>query len=200
MADLTHFAIVDDPKRTRILDSALKVVLAHGYHHTTMDDVARAAEMSRPALYLLFRNKTDIFRAVATRMLGEAARRVAAVMLGDAPLCERLYRAVDEHLIEMMCEIQKSPHGAELLDLKNELAKDLIETFHRDLRDVFGDAIAAEARARKVDLKARGLCAEVLAELLLDGLEGMKARTPSAEAQRVAARQLVQVIEIAVRA
>lgn len=177
----------------------MKVVLSYGYHHTTMDDVARAADMSRPALYLLFRNKADIFRAVATRMLRETSRRVADVMKGPGALGDRLYRAIDEHMIEMMCEIHKSPHGAELLDLKNELAKDLIEEWHRVLAGIFEEAIAAEAEHRQVDLKARGLCAGMLAELLIDGLEGMKMRTPSADAQRAAARQLVRVIEIAVQ-
>ena len=42
----------------------MKVVLAYGYSRTTMDDIARAAEMSRPALYLLFRNKAEIYRAM----------------------------------------------------------------------------------------------------------------------------------------
>ena len=41
-----------DPKRARILDGAMKVFLAYGYSRVTMDDIARAAEVSRPALYL----------------------------------------------------------------------------------------------------------------------------------------------------
>lgn len=199
LADLSHFTQEDDPKRIRVLDSAMKVVLAHGYQHTTMDDVARAAEMSRPALYLLFRNKADIYRAVASRMFNQTSCRVADVMSGDAPLGERLYRAIDEHMIEMVCEIHKSPHGAELLDLRNQLAKDIVQQWQGTLRNIFGGAIAAEAARLKVDLRERGLCPEILAELLLDGLEGMKMRTPSAEAQRLAARQLVRVIELAMQ-
>ena len=39
----------------------MKVFLAYGFARTTMDDIARAADMSRPALYLLFKNKTDIY-------------------------------------------------------------------------------------------------------------------------------------------
>ncbi|TIN71546.1 MAG: helix-turn-helix transcriptional regulator, partial [Mesorhizobium sp.] len=61
-----------DPKRVRILDGAMKVFLAYGFSRTTMDDIARAADMSRPALYLLFKNKTDIFRAIAMMILSRS--------------------------------------------------------------------------------------------------------------------------------
>ena len=42
--------IAADPKRARILDGAMKVFLAYGFSRTTMDDIARAADISRPAL------------------------------------------------------------------------------------------------------------------------------------------------------
>ena len=58
-----------DPKRLRVLEGAMKVFLAYGFARTTMDDIARAADMSRPALYLLFRNKSEIYRAIAAAML-----------------------------------------------------------------------------------------------------------------------------------
>ncbi|TIX07369.1 MAG: helix-turn-helix transcriptional regulator, partial [Mesorhizobium sp.] len=40
--------IAADPKRARILEGAMKVFLAYGFTRTTMDDIARAADMSRP--------------------------------------------------------------------------------------------------------------------------------------------------------
>ena len=61
----------------------MKVFLAYGYSRVTMDDIARAAEVSRPALYLLFRNKADIYRAIGAMLLdafgrGRRARRSPA--------------------------------------------------------------------------------------------------------------------------
>ena len=66
-----------DPKRARILDGAMKVFLAYGYSRVTMDDIARAAEMSRPALYLLFKNKAEIYRAIGAMLLDASADRRA---------------------------------------------------------------------------------------------------------------------------
>lgn len=187
----------EDSKRVRVLDGALRVFLSYGYQRATMDDIARAAEMSRPALYLLFKNKADIYRAIGQRMFEISAQGIATVMRREGSLGERLNMAIDQCMLEMMCQIQGSPHGAELLDLKNELAAGMLEDWHASIAAIFRKAIEAEAERSGVDLAARGLSAASLAELLLDGLEGMKHRVSGRDAQRTAARQLVRVIELA---
>ncbi len=58
----------------------MKVFLAYGYQRVTMDDIARAAEVSRPALYLLFRNKADIYRAIGERMFELSAQQMRDVL------------------------------------------------------------------------------------------------------------------------
>lgn len=188
----------DDPRRMRVLDGAMKVVLAYGYHRTTMDDIARAAGISRPALYLLFKNKTEIYRTIAGGMFDESIERMQQILEGPGTLGERLLAAIEATMIDMMCIIRQSPHGAEILDMKNQLAGDLVVRWHSRVSTQFRKAIAAETKGTGVDLRQRGLCAEILAELLVDGLEGMKIRTADAEAQRVVARQLVRVIELAI--
>ena len=187
-----------DPKRVRVLNAALQAALAYGYHRTTMDDVARAAQMSRPALYLLFKNKTDIFRAVASRMFEQILQRMEEALQGPGTLGERLFTGIDTAMIGAMCSITESPHGAEIMDLKSELAGDLVQNWHNRLSELFRDAIQAEIGRSGVDLRQRGLSTDTLAELLVDGLEGMKMRTGNADAQRSGARQLVRVIELAI--
>ena len=53
----------------------MKVFLTYGYARVTMEDIARAAEISRPALYLLFKNKADIYRAIGAALLEQSAER-----------------------------------------------------------------------------------------------------------------------------
>ncbi|MGE0283234.1 MAG: TetR/AcrR family transcriptional regulator [Rhizobiaceae bacterium] len=192
-------ANLDDAKRNRVLDGAMRVFLSYGYQRVTMDDIAKTAEMSRPALYLLFKNKADIYRAIGERMFEMSSQAVDRVLTGDGSLGEKLNVVVDQIMIEMMCQITDSPHGAELLDLKNSLAADVVEGWHTRSASQFSKAIEAEAAKLGVNLTARGLSADGLAELLMDGLEGMKHRVQGAEAQRVAARQLVRVIELALK-
>jgi AcrR family transcriptional regulator len=191
---------VQDPKRARILEGAMKVFLAYGYSRVTMDDIARAAEVSRPALYLVFKNKAEIYRALGTLVLDASSDAAAKVLAGDAPFTERAMAAIECSLIALMKPVLESPHGAELLDMKNTLAGDLAAMWRERLGKAFADAIAAEALRSGVDLAARGLSPAALADLLLDGLEGMKSRITNPEQQREGARRLVTVIGLALRA
>lgn len=188
-----------DPKRARVLEGAMRVFLNYGFSRTTMDDIARAAEMSRPALYLLFRNKTDIFRAIAASMLDQSIGMTSAELDDDRPFAERMMSAIDKSFISMMGPVNGSAHGAELLDVKNSLAGDIVASWRQTIRAHVARAIEREAVRGGVDLVAQGLSADGLADLLLDGLEGLKLRIATAEGQREAARGLVRAIERAIR-
>ena len=187
-----------DPKRARILDGAMKVFLAYGFARTTMDDIARAADMSRPALYLLFKNKTDIYRAIAVMLLSRSLEQAKMALAGEGPFAGRMMRAIDESLISMMRAVHASPHGAELLDMKSSLA-DLIGCWRGGLVKHIATAIEDEAAGNGVELAAKGLSAKLLADMLLDGLEGMKTRISDPDEQRQAAAALITVIDLALQ-
>ncbi|TIS56197.1 MAG: TetR/AcrR family transcriptional regulator [Mesorhizobium sp.] len=191
--------ITADPKRARILEGAMKVFLAYGFARTTMDDIARAAEMSRPALYLLFKNKTDIFRAIALMLLGRSVEQAKTELESKGAFAERMMRAVDAALISMMGVVHASPHGAELLDMKSSVA-DLVGRWRGGLVEHIAKAVESEARQNGVDLAAKGLSARLLTDMLLDGLEGMKTRISDPSEQRQAAAALIRVIDLALSA
>jgi len=50
--------------RRRILDVAQQVFSEKGYYRTNMEDVAKRLGVSRGALYLYFRNKEDLLKAI----------------------------------------------------------------------------------------------------------------------------------------
>lgn len=184
----------EDPKRARILEGAMKTFLAYGYERTTMDDIARAAEMSRPALYLLFRNKADIFRAIGSMLLGRSLEQANVILSGNGPLGERMLQAFEVAIFSMIEAIEQSPHGADILDMKNALAAGLLETWQSGLLDMLTDAIEAEARRTRVKLFG-GLSPRDLASVVLDAIEGAKARGASIEEKRRTARAAVALIE-----
>ncbi|TIP28608.1 MAG: TetR/AcrR family transcriptional regulator [Mesorhizobium sp.] len=197
MIEIEDIADVD-PKRARILDGAMKVFLAYGFARTTMDDIARAADMSRPALYLLFKNKTDIFRAIAMMLLSRSLKQAKTALAGNGAFAERMTRAIDEALISMTRTVHASPHGAELLDMKSSLA-DLIGGWRSRFAEHVAAAIESEAGRNGVDLTAKGLSAKLLADMLLDGLEGMKMRISDPDEQRRVAAALIKVIDLALQ-
>lgn len=54
--------------RARILDAAERVFHAQGVSHTSLADVAKAADVTRGAIYWHFKNKSDLFDAMCERV------------------------------------------------------------------------------------------------------------------------------------
>ncbi len=74
--------------RDEILNAAERLFYDHGVTRTSLEEIARAAGVTRGAVYWHFRNKIDLFEAMqerAERPHGEFMRRLAACET-DAPL------------------------------------------------------------------------------------------------------------------
>ena len=84
---------MSDDRVTKILDAAYVSFTRHGIRRTTMDDIAAAAEMSRPSVYQYVRNKDDAFRRLAERMFTGALTQARAAARDEGPLAQRLFGA-----------------------------------------------------------------------------------------------------------
>ncbi|HRE82694.1 MAG TPA: TetR/AcrR family transcriptional regulator [Opitutaceae bacterium] len=86
----------EDSKRAFLLEAALGVFARYGYRKTSMDEVARAAQISRQGLYLHFPNKEELFRATVRHTM-ESSLSSANHCLArlDLPLPDRLVSAFD---------------------------------------------------------------------------------------------------------
>ncbi len=86
-----------DSRHEALLEAAIGVFARYGFRKTSMDEVARAAGVSRQGLYLLFADKEELFRKALTQKLStqlRAARRALANV--HEPLEARLIAACDE--------------------------------------------------------------------------------------------------------
>lgn len=178
-----------DEKRKRILECAFDVVLRYGYQRMTMDDVAKATGMSRPALYLQFKNKGEIYQAIASEMMGRALKQAQAALDGPGQIDDRLFAAIKAGILDPMDVLSSTAHGAELLDMKHQLAGDVIANW----RSKKAAMIAATLDESGV-AKAKGFAGEKLADILLDGIDGLKMRATSASEREDGARALVRLI------
>ena len=158
-----------DEKSGTIAEAAAGLFMQYGFSRVTMDDIARASGMSRPALYQYFRNKRDIYRAIVSWKLGDALEKIRHALDGQGAPGERIHAAIKSGIFDMMAEIENSPHGSELLSMKAQMSEDLLEAFREGkiglLAPVYGEA------ARKA-----GFEPEMLAAQLADWIEGMKQR------------------------
>ena len=178
-----------DPKRQRIMDSAMAVVLRYGFQRATMDDVAKEAGISRPALYLLFRNKTDIYRALAESIMGQALDAARAALCGEGPAEARVFAAIKAGILDPMDFLMATAHGAELLDMKHAMAADALLTWRTQKAAMIAQALETSGAA-----KAKGMSGAELADILLDGIEGLKIRAKTSAEREQGARALVRLI------
>jgi AcrR family transcriptional regulator len=80
-----------------VLDGAVAVFARFGYRKTSMDDVARAAGVSRQGLYLSFANKEELFRrAVEHSLSRQLACAIAALSRTEDGLETRIVAACKE--------------------------------------------------------------------------------------------------------
>jgi AcrR family transcriptional regulator len=155
-------------REAAILDASFKVFTRYGFARSTMDDIAQEAGISRPALYQHFKNKKDIYRAFADKMTWQMTDGLQAMLAADGAPDQVLNAAFEACVIKPMSRFSVTEHGHELLDMKNDLAADIMTAMlareHAVLTAFFHRHGQSEAVASD------------LATLLIDALEGAKSR------------------------
>ncbi|ANJ10126.1 TetR/AcrR family transcriptional regulator [Streptomyces parvulus] len=148
--------VADTDRRTLVLDSAMVTFARFGYRKTSMEEVARAADISRPGLYFLFSSKEALFRAAVTQAL---ERDVAAVehILGetDRPLPERLVRAFDQWAGRYIGPLTRDV--AAVIEGNPDLLGEVVETVPRRFEELITRAIAVESGQDAAPLVAQTL-------------------------------------------
>ncbi len=85
-----------DARQAAVLEAAVGVFARYGYRKTSMDEVARAAGVSRQGLYLQFANKEELFRkAVEQSLNSQLNAAIAALSCPEDNLERRLIAACD---------------------------------------------------------------------------------------------------------
>ncbi|MDH5673289.1 MAG: TetR/AcrR family transcriptional regulator [Myxococcales bacterium] len=140
-----------EQRRARIIDAAERVFFRLGPLASTMDDVAVEAELSKGTLYLYFKNKDDLYLAIACRGLSRFVERAKAVGDTDSGY-EQLRRVLEaqhrsalahpEHLKTMLAWMASgftaspdAPGYDEYLALVTTLMGRLVAIVERGTRD-----------------------------------------------------------------
>jgi TetR/AcrR family transcriptional regulator of autoinduction and epiphytic fitness len=69
-----------ETRQSALLDAAVGVFARYGFRKTSMDEVARAAGVSRQGLYLQFANKEELFRKAVEHTLSSQLSAAAAAL------------------------------------------------------------------------------------------------------------------------
>jgi AcrR family transcriptional regulator len=161
-----------------LLEAALSVFTRYGYQKTSMEEVARAAEVSRQGLYLHFSTKEQLFRAALQSAL-EDSLSAAAAALHDTklPLEKRLVRAFDEWIGRYVGMI--GGNASDLIEATVRLSGPMLKEFEES----FAEAVTKTIRSSRLPAAHRfsGATARQLTDILLATARGLKHGTKSRE-------------------
>jgi AcrR family transcriptional regulator len=118
-------------REEQILDIAEELFLTKGYEQTSIEDICRIAEVSRPTVYNLYDNKGAIYLACVRRARAMLERELAEAALSTPDPYEQLLRGGEAHF----SILERDPRRWQLLfgkpGLMGELADELAaERFH----------------------------------------------------------------------
>jgi AcrR family transcriptional regulator len=116
---------VEADRRTRIVAAALEAFSRFGYRRAVMADIAAAAGVSRPSLYLVFPNKAAVFRALAESLMGDAISAAEQAWHPGLPVAEGLAAAILAKDLPIHTLLAATPHAAEILGEAEVLAADI---------------------------------------------------------------------------
>lgn len=161
-----------DEKKARILNAAISVFALYGYRRTSMEDIARAAGMSRAAIYQHFRNKEDLLVHGVDAFFDGAVVALQQALTPGRPLREALHQACASTAGGLAEALLDSPHGEELLSMKTGAAEAQTQAGNARVAQVWTEWLTSEAAAGRVDLS--GDDPAQVAEAIIAGQHGQK--------------------------
>ncbi|MFJ8949785.1 TetR/AcrR family transcriptional regulator [Streptomyces sp. NPDC102381] len=130
----------DADRRTLVLDSAMATFARFGYRKTSMDEVARAAHISRPGLYFLFSSKETLFRAAVTQTLERDIAAIEHVLTDtDRSLADRLVDAFDRWAGRYVGPMSRDVTA--VIEDNPGLLGEIVDTAPRRFEELITDAI-----------------------------------------------------------
>jgi len=161
-------------KRELVFDAAADVFAQYGFRRTSMNDIAIAAGISRPALYLIFKNKEELFRTLAAYLQNQAIDEAISELRQEGTISERIVNAILAYEAIYYEPIAQSPHGTEIMDINLSIAADLMQTGLNRLVRELADAIDKARVSGEVRFADKAPKPKAFVELLMTSISGLK--------------------------
>ena len=95
--------------RSKIIDASVKLFSELGYHRTSMDDIAKEAQVAKGTLYYHFSGKGELFETIVTdgiQMLMDSTRQA----LQEEQAADRQIRRIVRRHVELFLEYSAMVH------------------------------------------------------------------------------------------
>jgi len=152
-------------REERVLAAATDVFLRYGFARTTMGDIAERAGISRPALYLVFPGKEEVFAAVIHRMADEQFARIRAALATLPTLREKLLFACETWGMHGFTLTTAHPDARDLFNLASIPVQQMYAAFQ---------ALIAELLVEPAGASSVRATPEELARVLIFAMRGFR--------------------------
>ncbi len=115
----------------QIADAALRLFARYGYKRSSMDDIAREAGLAKATLYLHFKGKDDVFRAMLNLIGRRVEARCREVVAMPGPFPERLAALLHAHHGQTYASFGTGEHLVELKAVMNTIATRELQAFEQ---------------------------------------------------------------------
>jgi AcrR family transcriptional regulator len=164
-------------RRRQLLDAALEVFVANGYHAAAMDEIAERAGVSKPVLYQHFPSKLELYLALLDESVDTLIETVQSALLSTTDNRQRVeatFRAFFEFVsaqsetfrLVFESDLSNEPSVRERLDHADRKVADMISEVIKE------DAGIADDQAHLLSIGLVGM-AQVSARYWLSTLDGI---------------------------
>lgn len=159
-------------KRERILFAARNLFLRNGLRATTMEAIAREAQIAKPTLYAQFADKHAVFGALLEQLVADKHAAFDAALSSEGPVADRIGRALVAKFDVVAAAVAGSVHADELFAAHHEGAELFARSNEEIAQRLAGELQAAgiarpEPLARLVLAAAKGVAEEGIASASL---------------------------------
>lgn len=182
---------IESDKKKAIANAAFQVFAEHGFRKTSMQLIADKAGMSRPALYLHFQSKEDVFGYLGISFFTNVAATIDTILTvsGDpAQVLQGVFDAFDPD--GAMAFLLDADHGNELLDVKNGSSHEAVDKIATNIRLALTRWLREEALQRRID------CADpdITGQTIMSSFYGIKKPLPSYAVYKARVEQLAKML------
>jgi AcrR family transcriptional regulator len=158
----------------QVADAALRLFARYGYKRTSMDDIAKEAGLAKATLYLHFKGKDDVFRAMLALLGQRVDARCREVLASTGPFGERLAALLRAHHGGAFAAFGAGEHLIELKAVIASVAGEQLLAFEEIFVRHAQHLIAESEAAGEIRLARAGTSPAALITTLMQAAAGAK--------------------------
>jgi AcrR family transcriptional regulator len=155
----------------KILEAAIRTFLRYGARKTSMNDIAKAAGVSRQTLYDLFGGKEELIRASTRSITDQKLAMVRERLTDGMSLADKLEVYFEETIVESFELLKAAGDAEDLIAGYHEVGKEAIAESHERHTELVEEMLVPYAE----QLLTHGLTPRKQAQFIVTVTMGLKA-------------------------